>query len=63
MTINQEGWYKIELTALMTLNKFQHRVEVFKKISGVTCDKDSAILALNARDPSVTFHKLRNAKF
>ena len=63
MTINQEGWYKVELTALMTLNKFQHRVEVFKKISGVTCDKDSVILALNARDPSVTFHTQRNAKF
>ena len=63
MTINQEGWYKIELTALMSLNKFQHRVEVFKKLTGTTCDKDSVILALNARDPSVTFHTQRNAKF
>ena len=50
MTINKAGYYKIELTALMTLNKFQHRVEIFKKVSGTTCDKDSVILALNARD-------------
>lgn len=50
VTINIPGYYKIELSALMTLNKFQHRVEVFKKVSGTTCDKDSVILALNARD-------------
>ena len=57
MTINQAGYYKIELTALMTLNKFQHRVEVFKKETGVTCDKDSVILALNARDLASTATK------
>ena len=34
----------------MTLNKFQHRVEVFKKASGGTCDKDTVILALEAQD-------------
>ena len=51
MTINQEGYYKIELTALMSLNKYQHRVEVFKKVSGTTCDRNSVILALNARNP------------
>ena len=50
MTINKAGYYKIELTALMTLNKFQHRVEIFKKVSGTTCDKDSVILAINAQD-------------
>ena len=26
--IHEDGFYKIELTALMSLNKFQHRVEV-----------------------------------
>ena len=34
----------------MTLNKFQHRVEVFKKASGGTCDKDTVILSLEAQD-------------
>jgi len=50
ITINQAGYYKIELTALMSLNKFQHRVEVFKKSSGATCDFNTVILALNAQD-------------
>ena len=62
MTINIAGYYKIELSALMTLNKFQHRVEVFKKVSGTTCDKDSVILAVNARDLlTVTLYCVRNA--
>ena len=57
VTINKAGYYKIELTALMTLNKFQHRVEVFKKSSGATCDENTVILALNAQDlDSVTFY-------
>ena len=61
MTINKAGYYKIELSALMTLNKFQHRVEVFKKVSGTTCDKDSVILAVNARDLlTVTLYCVRN---
>ena len=50
MTINVAGYYKIELTAMMSLNKFQHRIEVYKKSSGATCDKDTVILGLYARD-------------
>ena len=50
ITIKQAGYYKIELTALMTLNKFQHRIEVYKKSSGGTCDSNSVILGVYARD-------------
>ena len=28
VTCHEDGYYKIELTALMSLNKFKHRVEV-----------------------------------
>ena len=50
ITIKQAGYYKIELTALLTLNKFQHRIEVFKKSTGATCDKDTILLGVYARD-------------
>ena len=39
ITINKAGYYKLELTALMTQNKFKHNIEVFKKLTGATtCD-------------------------
>ena len=54
VTINKAGYYKIELTAYMTLNKFRHSVEVFKKSAGATtCDQNNVILALNAMDSTV----------
>ena len=53
ITINQAGYYKIELTAMMTLNRFEHRIEVFKKSSGGTCDLNSVILGVYASDNEV----------
>ena len=56
------GYYKIELTALMSLTDSEHRVEVFKKepTSAVlgsddfeTCDKDSVILSLHSSAATV----------
>ena len=56
------GYYKIELTALMTLTASEHRVEVFKKepTSPVTgsgmfkpCTKDNVILALHSSAATV----------
>ena len=31
VTCHEDGYYKIELTALMSLNKFKHRVEVNRR--------------------------------
>ena len=56
------GYYKIELTALMTLTASEHRVEVFKKepnnpVTGSNdfkpCTKDNVILALHSSAATV----------
>ena len=45
ITINKAGYYKLELTALITQNKFKHNIEVFKKSTGATtCDHTNSII-------------------
>ena len=45
ITINKAGYYKLELTALVTQNKFKHNIEVFKKSTGAsTCDHTNSII-------------------
>ena len=62
ITIKQAGYYKIELTALLTLNKFQHRFEVYKKsTSDSTCNENNVLLGVYARDnDSVRYGSTQN---